>query len=131
MNPRRCSALALAIVAGATASVFALSPDTSPATARPASAPSMMPPGAQMTSAPDFRSGRWMSSRPVVNANNESIADASEFILDRGSARVAYIVVKTGSFLGMGGRSVAIPFTSFGWETGDRLVLNVTPEQLK
>lgn len=68
-----------------------------------------------------------------MNTNGEDIASVSDLILDRGSGRVEHIVVKTGSTLGMGGRAVAIPFSSFRWEVGgkDRLVLASTSEQLK
>ncbi len=81
----------------------------------------------------DFRSASWLRDRSVVNNNAEEIANVSELILDRGSGRIEYIVVKTGTTLGMGGRAVAIPFASFGWESAgkDRFLLASTSEQLK
>jgi sporulation protein YlmC with PRC-barrel domain len=67
-----------------------------------------------------------------VNANGDEIASVSDLIMDRGSGRIEYVVIKTGTTLGMGGRAVAIPFGSFRWETGkDRFVLASTAEQLK
>lgn len=81
----------------------------------------------------DFRSSKWLSDRKVVNNNGEEIAAVSDLILDRGTGRVEYVVVKTGTMFGMGGRSIAISFSSFGWEMGtkERLTLPLTPEQLK
>lgn len=81
----------------------------------------------------DFQSSHWLSNRTVVNNNGEEIANVSDLILDRGSGRIQYIVIKTGTTFGMGGRAVAIPYGSFRWESGgkDRFVLASTPEQLK
>ena len=93
------------------------------------------PPRDSATIAPnaDFRASKWMSDRKVINNNGEDIANVSDLIIDRGSGRIEYIVVKTGSVLGMGGRAVAIPYSAFTWEAGgkDRFVLASTPEQLK
>ena len=81
----------------------------------------------------DYRASKWMSDRKVINNNGEDIANVSDLIIDRGSGRIEFIVVKTGSVLGMGGRAVAIPYSAFTWEAGakDRFVLASTPEQLK
>ncbi len=83
----------------------------------------------------DFRSSTWLRDREVVNNNGEVIASVSDLILNRGSGRIDYIIVKTGTTMGMGGRAVAIPFASFGWENAaserkDRFVLAATIEQL-
>jgi sporulation protein YlmC with PRC-barrel domain len=79
----------------------------------------------------DFRSSKWLSDRKVVNANGEEIASVSDLILDRGWGRIEYLVVKTGTTLGMGGRAIAVPYGAFKWEAGkDRFVLASTKEQL-
>ncbi len=81
----------------------------------------------------DFRSSKWLISRGVVSTNAEEIANVSDLIFDRGSGRIEYLIIKTGTTLGMGGRAVAIPYASFGWERGekDRFILSMTSEQLK
>lgn len=81
----------------------------------------------------DFRSAHWLSDRKVVNDNGEEIAAVSDLILERGAGRIAFMVVKTGTTLGMGGRAVALPYSSFRWDAADggRFVLASTPEQLK
>ncbi len=82
----------------------------------------------------DFRSAKWMSDRNVVNNNNEEIAKVSDLILDRGTGRIAYAVIKTGTTLGLGGKAIAIPYGAFKWEAPggkDRFILSQTQEQLK
>lgn len=114
------STLALLIVAGTIAPAVAQPRDASPVVAA-AVAPTV-----------DFRSYRWLSDRKVVNNNGEDIANVSDLILDRGSGRIEYVVIKTGTTLGMGGKAVAIPYAAFRWESGrDRFILASTTEQLK
>ncbi len=117
------AAIALASLAGSTLCIA--SPAPVPATA--------VTDDAVASPALDFRSSRWLSDRKVVNNNGEEVAIVSELIIDRGSGRIEYLVVKTGTTLGLGGRAVAIPYSAFGWETAgkDRFLLASTPEQLK
>lgn len=88
---------------------------------------------AGMTRGMDFRSYKWLSNRNIVNGNGEEIAVASDLILDRGSGRVEYLVIKTGTTLGLGGRAVAVPYSAFRWDASvnDRYILGSTVEQLK
>jgi len=120
-NARVLTAVMLAMVAGSAATAFA---QTGSVAIRDS---------ATLAPSVDFRSSKWLIDRKVINNNNEDIANVSELILDRGSGRIEYIVVKTGTILGMGGRAVAIPYASFRWEPAgkDRFVLASTPEQLK
>ncbi len=88
----------------------------------------------------DFRSSSWLSDRTIINNNQEEIAEVTDLILDRGSGRIEYLIIETGSTLGMSGRDLAIPYSSFMWEARDqaedragdqhRFVLAATPEQL-
>lgn len=116
------SALMLALAAGAVAPASAQPSDTRSRESSASVAPTV-----------DFRSSHWLSDRKVVNNNGEEIAKVSDLILDRGSGRIEYLAIKTGSTFGMGGRVVAIPYGSFRWESGgkDRFVLASTAEQLK
>ncbi|MBK7405688.1 MAG: PRC-barrel domain-containing protein [Phycisphaerales bacterium] len=87
-----------------------------------------------VTAAPtvDFRSSDWLRDQKVVNDNGEEIANVSDLVLDRGSGRIEYVIIKTGTILGLGGRAVAIPYGAFRWDAGkDRFVLASTVEQLK
>lgn len=82
----------------------------------------------------DFRSSKWMSDRDVVNNNGEEIARVSDLILDRGTGRIEYAVITTGTILGLGGKDITIPYGAFKWEVPggkDRFILAQTEEQLK
>ncbi len=80
----------------------------------------------------DFRSSKWMTERKVMNDNGEQVASMSDLIMDRGSGRIDYAVLKTGTILGLGGKAVAVSYSSLRWnEAGEHFVLPLTPEQLK
>jgi sporulation protein YlmC with PRC-barrel domain len=121
-------AILLLLLAGGTQAAIAQSQPSTPTT------PTSMPVVAHAASnATDFRSSKWMIERDVTNDNNESIATVTDLILDRGWGRIEYVVITTGSVLGMGGRAIAVPYAAFRWEAGnkDRFILATTPEQIK
>lgn len=80
-----------------------------------------------------YNSAKWLTARGVVSTNSENIGTVSDLILDRGTGDIAYVVIKSGTTLGMGGREVIVPFASLRFEFGNkqRVVLASTPEQLK
>ncbi len=126
MNPsarfRLLSALALVLAAGTAMPCTAQSDSN----ARKTTTAPQLRPGL------DFRSSKWLSDRKVADDNGKEIANVSDLILDRGSGRIQYIVIKTGTTLGLGGRAIALPFGSFRWEpTKEQFLLASTPEQLK
>ncbi len=91
-----------------------------------------LPGDATVSPSVDFRSSGWLADRVVANTNGEEVARVSDLILDRGWGRIEYLVIKTGTTFGMGGRAIAIPYGAFRWESGkDRFVLASTIEQLK
>jgi sporulation protein YlmC with PRC-barrel domain len=121
MSAAVLTALMLTVAAGTTVPAMGQSSDT------PARG------SAAVANTVDFRSSRWLNDRKVVNDNDEEIANVADLILDRGSGRIEYMVIRTGTTFGMGGRAVAVPYGSFRWEAGgkDRFVLPSTIEQLK
>jgi sporulation protein YlmC with PRC-barrel domain len=56
----------------------------------------------------------------VVSANNESIGDINDVIVDRQGQAVA-AVVGVGGFLGIGEKDVAVPFASLEFATRDQV----------
>jgi len=67
----------------------------------------------------------------VVNANDETIASVSDLIIDRGSGRVHHALLKSGDVLGLGGKTIAIPFERLAWDNADRrFVVSMTQEQV-
>jgi hypothetical protein len=57
--------------------------------------------------------GQWMASKligtTVVGANNESIGDVNDVLLDRNGQAVA-VIIGVGGFLGIGEKDVAVSF---------------------
>ena len=68
----------------------------------------------------------------IVNPAGEDVGSIQDLIVTRSSGDVMYAVVKSGAILGLGGKTVAIPFSSFNWDAAnERFSLNMTPEQVK
>lgn len=75
-----------------------------------AATPAGSGPGASL-SAPG--AGEWLAGKlvgtTVVSANNETVGDVSDVVVDR-DGRVRAVVVGVGGFLGVGEKGVAVPF---------------------
>jgi len=68
----------------------------------------------------------------VKNPQNESLGDICEVMVDKVSGRVAYAVLDSGSFLGMGGKLFALPWNALHYNPNDQcFILNVEKEKLK
>lgn len=71
-------------------------------------------------------------SKEVRNAANEDLGEITEVMLDKQSGRVAYVVLESGSFLGIGGKLFAIPWNSIRYNANDDcFVLDIDKEKLK
>jgi len=80
----------------------------------------------------DFRTADTLQGRDIINHAGEDIGDVSDFVIDRGSGRIEYAVVTTGAVLGLGGKTIAIPYGALKWnQSQDKFVLNASEEQLK
>jgi sporulation protein YlmC with PRC-barrel domain len=86
----------------------------------------------EATGAVDFRSANWLTDRTIVNSQGEKIAVVSDLILDRGTGRVAYLVARTGTTFGLGGRAIALPYDSLRWESAgnDRFITDMTANDM-
>jgi sporulation protein YlmC with PRC-barrel domain len=76
-----------------------------------------------------------MDGATVHDAKNQNIGDVKDIILDR-DGRVAAVILDVGSFLGMGGKFVAIPMNdmkvAFDKDNNKpRFTVDMTKEQLK
>jgi hypothetical protein len=69
--------------------------------------------------------------RNVVNDQNETIGEIDDLIIDK--KNVLYAILQVGSFLGLGGHLVALPFDSLKLdETGNKVTLTgATKESLE
>ena len=67
---------------------------------------------------PDARLGADRTK--VISANNESIGDINDVIVDRNGQAIA-AVVGVGGFLGIGEKDVAVPFKSLEFATREQV----------
>lgn len=61
---------------------------------------------------PDQMMGADLRGARVYGANNENVGDIRDILLER-DGRVAALIVGVGGFLGIGEKSVALPFDAF------------------
>jgi sporulation protein YlmC with PRC-barrel domain len=83
----------------------------------------------QLASAEDLKDMK------IQNAQGEDIGAVDKVIVDTQQDKIAYLVVSTGGFWGMGGQKAVVPWNAFQIQQGARnepvLVLNVPQERLR
>lgn len=114
------AAMALALAAGVPAAYAQTS--TAPATP---TRTAVAAPGIQ----PDEMRASKMIGSAVYDVQNRKIGSVQDLVLDK-SGKVDKVVVDVGSFLGMGGKNVAIPLSDIKTDH-NRLTLDRTKEQLQ
>lgn len=68
----------------------------------------------------------------VINNSKEDLGKIHQIVLDKTSGQVKYLVLESGSFLGMGGKFFALPWNSIHYNPDEEaFILNVSKEQLK
>jgi sporulation protein YlmC with PRC-barrel domain len=68
----------------------------------------------------------------VVDAKDEKLGTVEELMINLESGRIAYAVLSFGTFMGMGGKLFAIPWSALSVDTVEkRLVLDVAKERLE
>lgn len=68
----------------------------------------------------------------VINTSDEDLGTIYELMLDKLSGKVAYAVLDSGSFLGLGGKLFALPWNSLHYDTlKEAFILAVAKERLK
>lgn len=68
----------------------------------------------------------------VVNRENEDLGKIHELVIDAKEGRLAYAVLASGGFMGMGHKLFAMPWKAFEFaNTEDKLILDVNKEKLK
>ncbi len=67
----------------------------------------------------------------VVNSQSENIGKIHDLVIDAKKNRIAYAVLSSGGFLGIGNKLFAIPWAVFEFSlTENNLILNVDKEKL-
>lgn len=68
----------------------------------------------------------------VINTANEDLGKIEEVMVDKFNGRVAYVVLDSGSFLGIGGKLFALPWNSIHYDKQkDCFKLDMDKERLK
>jgi sporulation protein YlmC with PRC-barrel domain len=102
------------------------------ATAQPDADDRMAAPRANADRPAAYWSCHSLKGMDVTGTDGKEIAEVTDAVLDRGSGRVDFVVVKTGTILGMGGKTVAVPYAAMRWNGAEKTVaLNATAEELK
>ena len=96
--------------------------------------------GGMTTMMPDQIRVTDMDGATVYDTQNQNVGDVKDILLDK-DGRVAAVILDVGSFLGMGGKMVAVPMSdikvSFEKNNSNsssnkpRFTINMTKEQLK
>ncbi|NMG68002.1 PRC-barrel domain containing protein [Azoarcus indigens] len=81
---------------------------------------------------PDVMAASTLQGDAVVNADGEDLGKIKEIMIDVPSGRVAYAVLSSGGFLGLGDKLYAIPWMALTLDIGRKcFVLDVDAERLK
>jgi sporulation protein YlmC with PRC-barrel domain len=119
---------------------MAFAQTTNPGAPTPAMHETATRAGGITTMRPDQIRATEMDGSTVYDTQNQNIGDVKDMILDK-DGRVAAVVLDVGSFLGMGGKMVAVPMTdikvsfeknnSNSGSNKPRFTIKMTKEQLK
>jgi sporulation protein YlmC with PRC-barrel domain len=118
------SAIAVAMLLGATPIAYAQAPHPTTATPHPTTANR-----AEETIQTDQLRASKMIGSAVYDVQNRKIGKVRDLILDR-EGKIASVVVDVGTFLGMGGKTVAVKLSDLKTDN-NRLTLDRTKEQLQ
>jgi sporulation protein YlmC with PRC-barrel domain len=125
------SAVAVAMLLGAMPIAYAQAPHPTTANPHPTAAnpQSTTANRAEETIQPDQIRASKMIGSSVYDVQNRHIGKIRDLILDR-DGKIAAVVVDVGTFLGMGGKSVAVQLSDLKTDN-NRLTLDRTKEQLQ
>ena len=77
-------------------------------------------------------SSEKVEGTPVVNPRGDDLGHINEIMIDKVSGRVAYAVLKYGSFLGLGGKLFALPWDQLKYDTRySAYVVDIPEDRLK
>jgi sporulation protein YlmC with PRC-barrel domain len=81
---------------------------------------------------PQLMGADTLIGNDVYNLDGEDLGDIKEIMLDVPSGRIAYAVLSFSTFLGMGEKLFAVPWSALTLDTFEkRFVLNVDVDRLK
>ncbi len=81
---------------------------------------------------PDVMAADTLKNNKLFTSDHKDIGKITEIMLDVRSGRIAYAVLSSGGFLGMGGRLYAIPWSALTLDTDEKCFrLDVTADHVK
>lgn len=81
---------------------------------------------------PELMTAATLTGNPVVNSAGDDLGEIEDIMLDVPSGRVAYAVLSTGGFLGMGNKLFAIPWRALKLDTdNERFILDIEVDRLR
>jgi sporulation protein YlmC with PRC-barrel domain len=81
---------------------------------------------------PDVMAAATLDGNRVISSDGEDIGKVKDIMLDVRSGRVAYAVLSSGGFLGIGDKLLAIPWHALTLDTQQKcFVLNMSAERVK
>lgn len=87
---------------------------------------------AEARSTPVFLDVDALRGEDVANPNGDVVATIDDFIVDRGSGRIQYAILNSGSVLGLGGKDIAVPYAALRYDgVKERYMINLTEEQIE
>ncbi|MBB5419609.1 sporulation protein YlmC with PRC-barrel domain [Paraburkholderia atlantica] len=81
---------------------------------------------------PDVMAAATLDGNKVISSDGEHIGKIKDIMLDVRSGRIAYAVLSSGGFLGIGDKLLAIPWSALTLDTQEKcFVLNMVAERVK
>lgn len=81
---------------------------------------------------PELMTAATLTGNPVVNSAGDDLGEIEDIMLDVPSGRVAYAVLSTGGFMGMGNKLFAIPWRALRLDTDNEcFVLDIELDRLR
>jgi sporulation protein YlmC with PRC-barrel domain len=81
---------------------------------------------------PEIMAAATHDGNKVLTTDGEDVGNISDIMLDVQGGTIAYAVLKSGSFLGMGGTLYAIPWSALALDTDTKCFhLNMTAQRIK
>ncbi|MEM5389506.1 PRC-barrel domain-containing protein [Paraburkholderia phymatum] len=81
---------------------------------------------------PDVMAAATLDGNTVLSADGDDVGKIKEIMLDVRTGHIAYAVLASGGFLGIGGKLLAIPWAMLTLDTSrERLVVSASSEQIR
>ncbi|MBB3257327.1 sporulation protein YlmC with PRC-barrel domain [Paraburkholderia bannensis] len=81
---------------------------------------------------PDVMAASTLDSDKILSSDGEEIGKVKDIMLDVQSGRIAYVVMSSGGFLGIGDKLLAIPWNALTLDTSRKcFLLNVSAERVR